>query len=211
MVSSKRDNRLNGMIANTVFQVTSEPPIIVVSINKQNLTYEFVHESKVFVVSILSKETPMEFIGHFGFKSGREFDKFKDLNYELGITGAPIVLDNSVGYLEAEVISYTDVGTHTLFIGKVVSAEIIRDVEPMTYDYYRNVKMGKVPITAPTYIKGGDKAMDRYVCTVCGYVYDPEVGDLDSGIKPGTPFDELPDNWTCPICGAGKGAFEKEG
>lgn len=212
VVSSKKDNRLNGQIANTVFQITAEPPVIAVSINKQNLTYEFVRESKVFAVSILSKETPMRFIGHFGFKSGRELDKFKDLNYKLGITGAPVVIDNSVGYLEAEVINQIDVGTHNLFIGKVVDAEILIDMEPMTYDYYHKVKRGKAPITAPTYIKEEKKVrkMDKYVCTVCGYVYDPEVGDPDSGIKPGIPFDELPDNWTCPVCGAGKDAFEKE-
>ena len=214
IISSKKGDRINGQIANTVFQVTSEPPTISVCINKQNLTHEFINESGVFTASILSKETPMKFIGHFGFKSGREIDKFKDIKYRVGITGAPIVLENTIGYLEVEVINSLDVGTHTVFIGKMVDAGIIKEGEPMTYAYYHEVKKGRSPKTAPTYIKEEDqkeeKRVGKYVCTVCGYVYDPEKGDPDSGIKPGTSFEDLPDDWVCPICGAGKDDFEKE-
>ncbi len=210
LVSSKRESKLNGQIANIVFQITSEPPTIGLSINKQNLTHEFIQESHIFAISILSENTPLEFIGHFGFKSGREIDKFKGINYKLGGTGVPIVLDNSVGYLEAEVINQIDVGTYTIFIGKVGDAQIVADAEPMTYAYYHEVKKGTAPKTAPTYIKEEVKKMDKYVCTVCGYVYDPQAGDLDSGIKPGTPFEKLPDDWVCPVCGAGKDAFKKE-
>jgi len=213
VVSSKRDKKFNGQIANTVFQVTAEPPAIAVCINKQNLTHEFIKESKVFTISILSKETSMVFIGRFGFRSGRELDKFKGLDYKVGLTGAPVVLENSVGYLEAQVIDNMDAGTHTLFVGKVVDAMIIKDEEPMTYAYYHQVKRGKSPKTAPTYIKEENqkevKKMEKYRCTVCGYIYDPEKGDPDSSIKPGTPFEELPDDWVCPVCGVGKDQFEK--
>lgn len=153
VVSSRTGEKFNGQIANTVFQITSEPPIIAVSINKQNLTHEYIRESKVFTVSILSKETPMKFIGHFGFRSGRELDKFKDVNYRVGATGAPIVMENTLGYLEAEIIDSLDVETHTVFIGKIIDAEIIKEGEPMTYAYYHEVKRGKAPKTAPTYIK----------------------------------------------------------
>lgn len=153
VISSRRDNKYNGQIANTVFQVTSEPPAIAVSINKQNLTHQFIQESRRFAVSILSEETPMKFIGLFGFKSGREIDKFKDVNYKVGKTEVPVVLDNAVAYLEAEVIKETDLGTHTIFIGKVMEAEILNDEEPMTYAFYHQVKRGKAPKTAPTYIK----------------------------------------------------------
>lgn len=214
VVSSKRGEKLNGQIANTVFQITADPPTITVSINKQNLTHEFIEKSKVFVVSVLSQETPMKFIGRFGFKSGRDLDKFKDVNYKVGITGAPIVLENTIGYLEVEVVNSMDVGTHTVFVGKIVDAEIIREGEPMTYSYYHQIKGGRSPKTAPTYIKPtkaeGGKEMAKYRCTVCGYIYEPEKGDPDSGIKPGTPFEQLPDNWVCPVCGAGKDQFEKE-
>ncbi|NQT09993.1 MAG: flavin reductase [Desulfobacteraceae bacterium] len=152
VVSSKKSKRFNGQIANTVFQITSKPPTIAVSINKENLTYDFILESKVFTVSILSTETPMKFIGRFGFKSGREIDKFEGIDYQVGATGTPIVLDNSIGYIEAEVINTLDAGTHVLFVGKVVDAQIIKDGEPMTYAYYHEVKGGKAPKAAPTYI-----------------------------------------------------------
>jgi flavin reductase (DIM6/NTAB) family NADH-FMN oxidoreductase RutF len=159
VISSKMNEKTNGQIANTVFQITSEPPTIAVSINKQNLTHEYIQESKVFIASILSKETPMEFIGNFGFKSGREVDKFKDTDYKVGVTGAPVVLENIIGYLEAKVINAIDAGTHTVFIGRVVDAEIIKDDEPMTYAYYHEIKKGKSPKTAPTYIRDATESV----------------------------------------------------
>ncbi|MBA4391248.1 MAG: High molecular weight rubredoxin [Syntrophus sp. (in: bacteria)] len=222
IISSRKGEKFNGQIANTVFQITSEPPTVAVSINKQNLTHEFIQESRVFSISILGKEAPMPFIGNFGFKSGRELDKFKEMNFKVGITGAPIVLDNAVGYLECEVISVTDVGTHTIFIGQVKESEMLSDAEPMSYAYYREIKGGKSPKTAPTYIapeKEQEKTVApektkaagaaKYSCIVCGYVYDPDAGDPDSGIAPGTPFEDLPDTWVCPTCSAPKSEFEK--
>ncbi len=212
VVCSKKDGKLNGQIANTVFQVCSEPPTIAVALNKQNLTNEFVSASKVFTVSILSQDTPLSFIGDFGFKSGREVDKLKGINYKLGETGAPIVLDNTVAYLEAKVINQIDVGTHTIFIGEIVGADVVKEGEPMTYAYYHLVKRGSTPKTAPSYIEEKKEAapkMAKYKCTVCGYVYDPELGDPDGGIKPGTSFEKLRDDWVCPVCGASKGQFEK--
>jgi len=216
IVSSKKDSKFNGQIANTVFQLTSEPPTIAISINKKNLTYEYINASDVFTVSIINKEVPMEFIGTFGFKSGREIDKFKDVKYKVGMTGAPVVLENTAAYLEAEVINSLDCGTHMVFVGKVVDAEIINETEPMTYDYYHEVKRGKAPSTAPTYIKETKEASkpntvksEMYKCTVCDYIYNPEKGDPNAGIKPGTPFSELPDDWVCPVCGQDKSVFEK--
>jgi len=212
VVCSKKESKLNGQIANTVFQITSEPPVIAVSINKKNFTHEFIAESKVFTVSILSQDTPLGLIGNFGFKSGREVDKLKDINYKLGETRAPIVLDHTLAYLEARVISQVDVGTHTIFVGEIVGADIVKEGEPMTYAYYHQVKRGTTPKTAPSYIEEKREAapkVAKYKCTVCGYIYDPELGDPDGGIKPGTPFEEIPDDWVCPVCGAAKSDFEK--
>ena len=212
VISSRKGDRFNGQIANTVFQVTSDPPTIAVSINKQNLTHEFISESKVFTASILSQDTPLSFISHFGFKSGRETDKLKGVNYRLGETKAPIVLDHSLAYLEARVINQVDVGTHTIFIGELVGADVLRQGEPMTYAYYHQVKRGTTPKTAPSYIEERKETvseMAKYECTVCGYTYDPELGDPDGGIKPGTPFEEIPDDWVCPVCGVNKDKFEK--
>ncbi|HEX75864.1 MAG TPA: High molecular weight rubredoxin [Dehalococcoidia bacterium] len=212
VVASKKEGKLNGQIANTVFQVCSEPPVIAVAINRQNLTHQFITESKVFTVSILSQDTPLSFVGHFGFKSGREVDKLKDIDYKLGETKAPIVVDNTLAYLEAKVISQIDVETHTIFIGEIVAADIVKEGEPMTYAYYHQVKRGTTPKTAPSYVEERKEAapkMAKYKCTVCGYIYDPELGDPDGGIKPGTPFEEIPDDWVCPVCGASKDKFEK--
>ena len=212
VVCSKKGDKLNGQIANTVFQVCAEPPIIAVALNKQNLTNEFVSTSKVFTVSILSQDTPLSFIGGFGFKSGREVDKLKGINYKLGETGAPIVLDNTLAYLEAKVINQVEVGTHTIFIGEIVAADVLKEGEPMTYAYYHQVKRGSTPKTAPVYIEEKKETapkMAKYKCMVCGYIYDPELGDSDGGIKPGTPFEKLPDDWVCPVCGASKDQFEK--
>lgn len=153
VVSSKNEEKFNGQIANAVFQVSSEPPTVAVSINKENLTHEYISASKVFVVSVLSVDTPMLFIGKFGFRSGRDSDKFKDTNMKVGITGTPIVLDYTLAFLEFELISSLDCDTHTLFLGKLVDSGIISDAEPLTYDYYHKVIKGKSPKSAPTYIQ----------------------------------------------------------
>lgn len=210
VVSSMKDGRYNGQIANTVFQITSDPVMIAVSLNKQNLTHEYVAHSRKFSVSVLAQDTPLKFIGRFGFKSGRDINKFEGVNYREGVTGVPIVIDHAVAYLEAEVVSSIDVETHTIFIGKVVDSDVLLEEPPMTYDYYHKVKRGTAPKTAPTYIgevKQEKKTYKKYRCKVCGYVYDPELGDASQNIKAGTPFEELPDDWTCPVCGASKDDF----
>ena len=211
VVSSIKGSRRNGQVANTVFQITSEPPTIAVSINKNNLTHQFITESKVLAVSVLSQDTPLSFIGRFGFKSGRDINKLEGINYKIGETGAPVVIDNTLAYLEVKVNKEVDVGTHTIFIGELVGAEVIKEGEPMTYAYYHQVKRGTIPKTAPSYVEEKKEApkMAKYKCKVCGYIYDPKLGDPDGGIKPGTPFEKIPDNWVCPVCGAGKDEFER--
>ena len=212
VVCSRDNGKFNGQIANTVFQVCSEPPTIAVAINRSNLTHEFISKSKAFTVSVLSQDTPLKFIGNFGFKSGRDVDKFKGVNYKLGETNVPLVLDNTLAYLEAKVVNHVDVGTHTIFVGEIVGADVVKEGEPMTYAYYHNVKRGTTPKTAPSYVdmkKEEQPKMAKYQCSVCGYIYDHELGDPDGGIKPGTPFEKISDEWTCPVCGASKDKFEK--
>jgi len=212
LVSSRRGDKLNGQIANTVFQITSEPPTIAVSINKKNLTHEFIAESKVFLASVLAQDTPVSFIGRFGFNCGRDMDKYKDISYKLGGNQCPVATEHTLAFLEARVIQAVDVGTHTLFIGELVGAEVLKEGDPMTYAYYRQIKGGATSKNAPGYVaerKENVSNMMKYKCTVCGYIYDPELGDADGGIKPGTPFAELPDNWVCPVCGVAKSEFER--
>jgi flavin reductase (DIM6/NTAB) family NADH-FMN oxidoreductase RutF/rubredoxin len=220
VVTSHLGGKLNGQIANTVFQVTAEPPRIAVCINKANLTHEYISNNGVFAVSILDESVPMEFIGNFGFKSGREIDKLSEVNYKKGATGCPIVTDYALSTLEAKVINQVDVGTHTIFVGDLVGGEVLRQGKPLTYAGYHEKKKGRAPKSAPTYRgeetrnepkqKEGEK-MQRYICIVCGYVYDPEKGDPNGDVSPGTSFEDLPDDWVCPVCGVGKDQFEPAG
>ena len=150
----------------------------------------------MLTASVISQDTPLSFIGHFGFKSGRDINKLEGISYKIGETKAPVVTDNTLAYLEAKVVQEVDVGTHTIFIGELVGADVIKEGEPMTYAYYHQVKRGTTPKTAPSYIEEKKEApkMTKYKCAVCGYVYDPELGDPDGGIKPGTSFEEIPDD-----------------
>jgi len=212
VVCSKKEDKFNGQIANTLFQVCSEPPVIAVAVNRQNLTHEFIAQSKVFTGSILLQETPLPFIGNFGFKSGRQFDKFKNVQCKLGETSVPIVLDHTLAYLEAKVLNQIEVGTHTVFLGEIVGGDIVKDGDPMTYAYYHQVKRGTTPKSAPSYVEETKKVVSsatKYKCNVCGYIYDPEKGDPDGGIKSGTLFERIPAEWACPICGAAKEMFAK--
>ena len=154
IVSSNKLDALNGQIANTVFQITSEPVMTAISINKENLTHEFIEASSHFSVSVLREETPLQFIGKFGFKTGRKEDKFKDLGYKRLESGCPVVLDHAICYFEAKVQCKFDCGTHTLFLGRMTGSEMIRQGKPMTYEYYHLVKRGTTPRSAPTFIKG---------------------------------------------------------
>lgn len=153
IICSKKGDKINGQTANSVVQVASEPPIISVCINKQNLTHEFIKESKVFTASVIAQAAPLKLIGGFGFKSGRDVNKFEGVNYKLGQSGAPVILDGTLGYLEARVIDSVDTKTHTIFVGELVGAEVLGEGEPMTYAYYHMVKRGTTPKSAPSFNK----------------------------------------------------------
>jgi len=214
ILTSGKDDKFNGQIANAVIQVSSEPATIAVSVNKKNLTHEFIETAKVFTLSVLGENAPMSLIAQFGFKSGREVDKFAGVDFKTGKNGVPIVTDSAVAFLELELISRTEAGTHTVFVGRVVNGEILSDENPMTYAYYHQIKGGSSPKTAPHYIepeKTESTGLNKYVCGTCGYVYDPEKGDPDAGIEPVREFGDLPDGWVCPVCGVSKDEFQKKG
>jgi len=217
IMCAAKGGKFAGCIVNTVFQIVPEPPTVAVSLNKQSLTHEYVTESQAFTVSVLAEGAPMKLIAGFGFRSSRDVNKFEHVQYRTGLNGAPIITDHTTSFIEAQVIQAVDSGTHTLFIAKVTACETIDDSKiPMTYTYYRDVKGGKTPRTAATYIKKkseqtlkqGAKSMKKYKCLMCGYIYDPKVGDPENGVEPGTAFEDLPDDWVCPDCGVGKEEFE---
>jgi ferric-chelate reductase [NAD(P)H] len=104
-------------------------------------------------VNVLNEDAAMTFIGRFGFKSGRDIEKFDGITYRVSSLGNPILKEHSIAFLEAKVDKLIDMGSHTIFIGEVVDCDIISDGEPMTYAYYHLVKKGKSPKAAPTYIE----------------------------------------------------------
>ncbi len=150
-MTSHDGDRLNGQIANTAIQVTSDPARVAVIINKQNLTHEYISKSGEFAVSVLDESATMTFIGPFGFRSGREIDKLSKVQYKKGSTGSPLVTQHSLSVLEARVIDKVNLGTHTIFIGDVVNAEVLREGHPLTYRYYHEHLKGKTSKHAPTY------------------------------------------------------------
>jgi flavin reductase (DIM6/NTAB) family NADH-FMN oxidoreductase RutF/rubredoxin len=207
IVCSGDKNKGNGFISNTVFQVTSEPPKFATCCNKNNYTAGLIQKHGAFSVSIIDKDTPPEIFGTFGYKSGKNFDKMVGFDIKYGDTGVPIVLNSSIVCLEFKVVQTVDVGTHLMFIGELINAELIDESkEPLTYLYYRQVKKGVAPKNAPTYIdkskldvKPKDLLLKKYKCPACGYIYD----EANENVK----FKDLPDDWVCPVCGSDKSDF----
>jgi flavin reductase (DIM6/NTAB) family NADH-FMN oxidoreductase RutF/rubredoxin len=220
LVSAKHLDTKSGYVANTVFQVTAQPPKFGISCNKDNYTSEIIKKSGAFAFSVLSEKASTGLIGNFGYRSTKEIDKFKGVNYFIGETGSPIITDSCVAWFDCKITDTFDVGSHLLFIGEVIASDLIdADTKSLTYTYYREVMKGYSPKNAPTYV---DKTLlneeavstkqtnELWQCQLCHYVYESEKGDPISGIEPGTKFEDLPDDWTCPICGAEKSMFVRD-
>lgn len=215
IISTAHKGRKNGYVANTAFQVTAEPAQIAISCNKDNLSCSMIEASGLFSISILKQEVGSSLLGTFGYKSGKEIDKFKEVEHLIGETGIPIVTEDCVAWFECKVAKKLDVGSHVLFVGEIVENDLLDpDAEPLTYDYYHKVKKAFSPKNAPTYIDQSklegektDEKGSKGKCLACGYIYDSVVGDPDGGIAPGTAFEDIPEDWCCPVCGATKDMF----
>ncbi len=197
VVSSVADGKPCGCIANCAVQITAEPETFAVSINHDNYTHGAIKKSGKFALSVLSVDSSPDIIRTFGFKSGKNTDKFASAQYST-VGGLPIITD-SCGYIVCDVIDTMETPTHTVFLGKLVASELFNDAEPMTYDYYHKVIKGSSPKNAPTYVspkaaasKPVEKPKRKFVCAICGYVYEGE---------------DLPDDLVCPICGVGAEMF----
>ncbi|MFY9153565.1 MAG: flavin reductase [Prolixibacteraceae bacterium] len=234
LVASEFQGKKAGYIANTTFQVTSQPEQLAISCHKKNLSTQTIIDSGIFSVSVLKKEVNMKIIGDFGFMSSNDIDKFSGIKTITSVTGAPIVLESSVAWFDCKVTHSVDLGSHILVIGEVVDADEISDEEPLTYKHYREKYKMLSPKNSPTYIEKSlldaevsetvkvekveepehehDYVFDGqcWVCVICGFTYNPEEGDPAMGIPPGTPFEDLPEDYKCPICNAGKEYFKKE-
>lgn len=200
VVSTLDSNRPTGCIANSIMQITSSPATVAVSMNHDNYTNSCIEASGKFAISILSEDSDPELIGNFGFQSGKDINKFDTVSYET-IGDLPVITD-ACGYITCKVIDKMETSTHTVFLGEVVEGDILKNEPAMTYAYYHKVVKGKSPKNAPTYIAEEETKTEsaaKWVCGICGYVYD---GD--------TPFEELPDTYTCPICKQPKSVFKQQ-
>ena len=150
IVSCKNGEKYTGCTVNSIMQVTSSPSTIALSVNRDNFTNSCICEHKKFAVSILSEKSNPLAIGTFGFRSGRDFEKFSVIEHTF-VQDLPIIKD-ACGYLICEIIDKVETSTHTLFIANVVDGDILNDEIPMTYSYYHKVIRGNTPKNAPSYI-----------------------------------------------------------
>lgn len=199
-IGVKGENRTSACIANTVFQINSDPAIIAISINHNNYTNECIKKTNMFTVSVLSEDTPGTVIGTLGFSSGRDIDKLKNVKHQFLKEGYPIIQENSCCWFLCKVINSIETPTHTVFLSEITDGSDKSIGAPMTYSYYHNVIKGRAPKNAPTYQEAAPPTNNgsNYVCTICGYVHNGSE----------KPFNELPSDWVCPICGAPKSVFK---
>ena len=234
IIATELNGKKFGYVGNTAFQITSEPSQILISSHKNNYTTSKILESKKFSISVLKKEVNTSLIGEFGFMSGADIDKFRNIETITSATGAPIIIDSTVAWFDCKVVNSIDVGSHILIIGEVSDNDLLSGDEPLTYDYYREKYKMLAPKNAPTYVEKeklqndkvpepvikpeqkvevqSEKAegdLSTYTCNICGFQYDPAEGDPAMGIPPGTPFEDLPEDYRCPICNASKDYFNK--
>ena len=183
VVTSNDGKRDNGLIVNTVSQVTNSPNRIAVTINKDNYSHHVIKQTGKMNLNCLSVDAPFSIFENFGFRSGRNVDKFENcppLRSDNGLAFLPRYINS---FMSLKVEQYVDLDTHGMFICSVTEARVISDVETMTYTYYqKNVK--------PKPQTDGKKG---WVCKVCGYIYEG---------------DELPDDFICPLCKHGVSDFE---
>ncbi|MBE6825001.1 MAG: hypothetical protein E7513_06615 [Ruminococcaceae bacterium] len=183
VVTAKEGSKDNGCIVNAVTQLTDQKIRVAVTINKQNYTHDMIKNTGMMNVNCLSEETPFAIFEYFGFKSGRDTEKFVSPNLNRSANGLVILPDYSNAFFSLKVEQEVDLDTHTMFICEVTEAQTLSSDPTMTYAYYHaNVKPKPV------------KKSKGFVCTICGYVYEG---------------DELPPDFICPLCKHGADAFKR--
>lgn len=183
VVTSHDGKKDNGLIVNTVIQVTNTPERIAVTINKQNYSHDIIKETGKMNVNTLTVETPFKVFQAFGFVSGRDTDKFKDCTPNRSENGLVVLPKYINSYMSLAVEQYIDLGTHGMFICSITEADVVSDLETMTYTYYQNNVKPKPEV----------KKVKGYVCKICGYVHEGET---------------LPEDFICPLCKHGASDFE---
>lgn len=186
VLTAYEDGKDNGCIINTAVQMTSQPQRISITVNKANATHDMIMHTKKFTVSVISEKADFGLFRHFGFRSGKDVNKFADFGgYRRGFNGCAYITEGTNGYIAGWVEQSVDLGTHTLFIAMVTDMEVLSSVPSATYSYYQqNIK----PKPEKEETKSG------YRCTVCGYIYEGS---------------ELPADFICPLCKHPASDFEK--
>ena len=199
IVSTLDGERPTGCVANSAMQITSEPATIAVSINHDNYTNACIEKTGKFAISILTEQSDPGLIGTFGFQSGKDVNKFEVV--EAVVQEGISVVADACSYLVCQVINKMETATHTVFLGEVIAADVLKEEEPMTYAYYQKVVKGKSPQNAPTYIAEEEPIQkeEKWVCGICGYEYRGEI-----------PFEEVPELFVCPVCKQPKSVFVKK-
>ena len=175
-----------GCVVDAVSQISAgESPLISVAVMKTNYTNEILKKNNKFALSVLSENVGKELITTFGLNSMRDINKFEYVKTE-EIEGLKVIKD-SLGYMVCEIVDKIDNDTHTLFIGKLIEADVFKEDKPMSYTYYQEHKEDYIKITT-------EENKTAWVCTVCGYVYYGK---------------ELPEDFKCPKCGVDRSLFEK--
>ncbi len=201
VVGVKTSNGLGGCIVDAVMQTTTNPATLVLCAQQSTLTHKSIEETKKFTLSVLSEDVDPFVIGNFGFQSCREVNKWEKVPHHF-IEDIP-VLDKAAAYLYCEVSEIKRLSTHTLFFCNVLDA-IDAQGKALSYTTYQEswkpkvIEAFKKGQLAQNTIEGEKKMAEKYVCDVCGYEYDGE-----------TPFEELGDDFACPLCGVGKDQFSK--
>lgn len=190
VVTAEQNGKHNGCITNTAQQVSSQPLLMAVAINKANLTHDMVLATKKFALSVLSENASFDLFKRFGFQSGRDVDKFAGFtDCETDIQGLKYITEGVNAHFSAEVTDTQDLGSHTLFIAKIKDMDVLNTVPSATYEYYqKHIK------PAPSAPSSGNQNRTVWRCKVCGYEY---TGD------------NLPDDFICPLCKHPASDFEK--
>ena len=184
VITSNDGKKDNGLIVNTVTQVTNTPNRIAVTINKDNYSHHVIKQTGKMNINCLSEDAPFSVFEKFGFKSGRNVDKFEGEDVLRSDNGLVFLSKNINSFMSLNVDEYVDLDTHGMFICSITESRVINDLNTMTYTYYQNNVKPK-PQTE------GKKG---YVCKICGYVYEGE---------------KLPEDFICPLCKHPASDFEE--
>ncbi len=151
VVSAEAEGKSSGCVVNTLQQVTSKPVRLSVAVNKDNLTCELMRKAGRFAAVALDQRANLAFIGRFGFRSGRDLEKYEEASAAKDAAGMPYCWENACARYSCRVIDTVDLGTHMLFVGEAEEMEVLSENEPLTYGYYRTVIKGGTPKNAPSY------------------------------------------------------------